>query len=130
MKIFLLSIITLPFILKTTIEDSDQRITLNVLICIGYIGFGNIIDSIQHKKTLTLAVEFMLVVGFALLALSRHYLCCDFFDDNQFRLMLVVGFLAGHVEIMTIYTVVSWFSKKNTVLVLSLLNTAFIVMCL
>ena len=103
---------------------------MNLAICMGYIIFGNIIDSIENKKGLTLFIEFLLVVGFGILALMELYECCDSLDQGRLRLKLVLSFLSGHVEIMTLYMIVSWFTRHSTVIMLALLNTAFLVMSL
>ena len=126
-KIFLLGSITLPFLVWDQETEFKDMFTFNLMLAIGYLLFGNLIDYTFEKKRLTLIVEFAIALLFACNGLVLYFAPVEPFVKNvSFRFTAALSILAAYIELISIFQVVIWFKKRSFGVVMGVLNTAFL----
>ena len=128
LKILLIGVIALPFLIWNDDSDFQEIFMLNLVLSVGYLVFGNVIDSTSMKKELTIILETFVGLLFCANGLLMYF----GYSSNMgvqmgvMRVFALMSLFASEIELISLYQVVVWFSGSHLGPVMAMLNSAFL----
>ena len=105
LKIFFIGVIALPFLIWNDDKDFQSVFMLNLVLAVGYLVFGNVIDSTGMKKELTILFETFIGLLFCTNGLLMYF---GYSSDmgvqmGVMRVFALMSLFASEIELISLY---------------------------